>query len=712
MNSEARRFLTGPAERGGVGEAVRRGGAYGLFALCALAAIHQLQVVAVLALGPEIGSTLGAGAGTFSFAVAAHAVGLHLGMLRFATIAESQPIRAAITARSAVIWSFLTLVTSFASSGSAVIAAMFAAGFARGSVKALHLPLLMDTYDVRIRGRLFGMWTAAEASAIPIAAAVVGVAWSTGGASWRGVLVVCGVVSLGVVATAERLRDPGFGAPDHALLRAAVDGGADGPAIGEETILGAAEVRRRLTLMPSFRALLLAYGLLGVFLIPFNAFMLAYLDRRFGLILVGRVVALGLMWIPAIGAALAAGRWLDREAPGDVGRPIAMAAKAVAVAGAAIAVGALVAVRPITFALFSVGLASIAVVFPLVQLPLLTIIQPRQRPQALAILHTTMTLAGGLGGLVILGGVDRRIGIAGALATLIVPALLASRALSKAAPLVESDLDNLLLDVAEDERLKRHRAAGERIPLLRCQGINFAYDQVQVLFDVDFTVDDGEMVALLGTNGAGKSTLLRVISGLGLPSRGSLHFRGEEITYLDAERRVEAGVVQIPGGRAVFPPLSVLENLRVYGFAFDRDKKAVERGIEATFGALPRLYERRNQPAATLSGGEQQMLALAKAFILRPRLLLIDELSLGLAPVIVGELLEMVRRINASGTAVVLVEQSVNVALSVVDHAYFMERGQIRFDGKASDLLGRPDLLRSVFLEGAQAGRAQARAGA
>ena len=147
--------------------------------------------------------------------------------------------------------------------------------------------------------------------------------------------------------------------------------------------------------------------------------------------------------------------------------------------------------------------------------------------------------------------------------------------------------------------------------------------------------------------------------------------------------------------------MSVVDNLRVFGYALGRDRDAVEPASIGRCEVFPRLAERRNQPAATLSGGEQQMLALGKALILRPRLLLIDELSLGLAPVIVGELLEMVRRINAQGTAVVLVEQSVNIALSLVDHAYFMERGEIRFDGPAAELLERPDLLRSVFLQGA-----------
>ena len=219
-------------------------------------------------------------------------------------------------------------------------------------------------------------------------------------------------------------------------------------------------------------------------------------------------------------------------------------------------------------------------------------------------------------------------------------------------------------EVLEDEEIRRITSDGGHLPMLACRHIDFSYGQLQVLFDVDFTVDDGEMVALLGTNGAGKSTLLKVISGIGLPSAGSVRYRGADITYLDAERRLRLGITQIPGGRAVFGPMTVVENLRVFGYTLGRDRKAVDAAIDRCFEAFPRLAERRNQNASTLSGGEQQMLGLGKALILRPALLLIDELSLGLAPVIVGQLLDMVRQINADGTAVVLVEQSVNIALS------------------------------------------------
>jgi ABC-type branched-subunit amino acid transport system ATPase component len=237
-------------------------------------------------------------------------------------------------------------------------------------------------------------------------------------------------------------------------------------------------------------------------------------------------------------------------------------------------------------------------------------------------------------------------------------------------------------------------------PLLVCERLAVSYDSVQVLFDVSVSVGAGQIVALLGTNGAGKTTLLRTISGLETQDRGRISFGGVDISRMDPTWRVSLGISQIAGGRAVAEGLTVAENLRMFGYSLGTDRAALRSGIEAALDAFPRLAERRNQAASTLSGGEKQMLALAKAFILRPRLLIIDEFSLGLAPKIVGELLPVVTRINQAGTAVLLVEQSVNIALSIAEHAYCMEKGEIVYDGAASRLRDDPELLRSVYLEG------------
>jgi branched-chain amino acid transport system ATP-binding protein len=247
----------------------------------------------------------------------------------------------------------------------------------------------------------------------------------------------------------------------------------------------------------------------------------------------------------------------------------------------------------------------------------------------------------------------------------------------------------------------RDEAARADNALLVCRDVEVAYDQVQVLFGVNLEVRPGEIVALLGTNGAGKSTLLKAISGLVEPMGGSIWFDGRDITHADGNQTAAAGIVQVPGGKAVFPTLTVAEHLRAAGWLYRDDPEYLKEANAEVYRVFPRLEERIDQMAGNLSGGEQQMLALGMAFIAKPRLLMIDELSLGLAPTIVEQLLQIVRRIRDQGTAIVLVEQSINVALVVAERAYFMEKGEVRFEGLTTELLERDDIVRSVFLEGA-----------
>ena len=242
--------------------------------------------------------------------------------------------------------------------------------------------------------------------------------------------------------------------------------------------------------------------------------------------------------------------------------------------------------------------------------------------------------------------------------------------------------------------------------LLSCRGVELRYVQVQVLFGVDFEIEQGEIVALLGTNGAGKSSLLRAISGTVAPSGGKVVFDGTDITGTDPASAVARGIVQVPGGRGVFPSLTVGENLRVAAWLQRRDPAHVEAAVERSIALFPVLGARWDQVSGNLSGGEQQMLTLSQALVAKPKLLLIDELSLGLAPAVVQQLLDMVRNIHAEGVTIVLVEQSVNVALSICKRAVFMEKGEVRFSGPTAQLLERPDILRSVFLPGAAAATA------
>jgi len=242
--------------------------------------------------------------------------------------------------------------------------------------------------------------------------------------------------------------------------------------------------------------------------------------------------------------------------------------------------------------------------------------------------------------------------------------------------------------------------------LLHCAGVNAAYGQLQVLFGVDLTVREGEIVALLGTNGAGKSSLLRSVTGLLPASAGSVTFDGRDITSTATESIAGMGLTMMPGGRGVFPSLTVAENLRVASWPLRRDRAAAEDARARSIALFPILGERSGQLAGNLSGGEQQMLSLAMAFLVRPKLLCIDELSLGLAPTVVSSLLDAVRDIHRAGTTILIVEQSVNVALLLAERATFLEKGQVRFTGPAACLLDRPDLLRAVFI-GSHDGKAE-----
>ena len=243
----------------------------------------------------------------------------------------------------------------------------------------------------------------------------------------------------------------------------------------------------------------------------------------------------------------------------------------------------------------------------------------------------------------------------------------------------------------------------ERGVALHVSDIDFSYGQLQVLFGVSLEVQAGEALALLGTNGAGKSTLLKVIAGLARPSRGTVMFGGTDITGVPAERLGARGLLMVVGGRAVFTDMSIDENLEMQALSARYKSAELKERLDVVFSTFPRLAERRRQKAGTLSGGEQQQLALAKALLLDPKVLCIDELSLGLSPIVVGELLELVRRIHATGVTLIVVEQSLNIAAELCERAVFMEKGQIRFEGPTRDLLARDDIARAVFLGASEA---------
>ncbi|MFY9587002.1 MAG: ABC transporter ATP-binding protein [Actinomycetota bacterium] len=238
--------------------------------------------------------------------------------------------------------------------------------------------------------------------------------------------------------------------------------------------------------------------------------------------------------------------------------------------------------------------------------------------------------------------------------------------------------------------------------MLAVEGIDVFYGPIQALRGVSLHVDEGEMVALLGANGAGKTTTLRTISGLLAPTRGTVRIGGEQATGVPAHRVVRLGVAHMPEGRELFPELTVVENLRLGYWPIRSERNGESVLMEQVMELFPRLRERSGQAAGTLSGGEQQMLTAARALMSKPRLLLVDELSLGLAPIIVQQLFEALRQVNRMGTSVLLVEQFVHLALRHTSRAYVMARGQIVLEGPSGDLIAKPELMAAYLGDSAE----------
>ena len=232
--------------------------------------------------------------------------------------------------------------------------------------------------------------------------------------------------------------------------------------------------------------------------------------------------------------------------------------------------------------------------------------------------------------------------------------------------------------------------------MLEINNIEVFYGMIQAIKGVSFEVNEGEVIALIGANGAGKTTILHTITGLIAPKAGQIMFEGKDLTHVPAHKIVSMGMAHVPEGRRVFAQLSVLDNLKMGAFT-RKDKDEIEETLARVYKRFPRLEERKNQMAGTLSGGEQQMLAMGRALMSHPKIILMDEPSMGLSPIFVNEIFDIIREVSESGTTVLLVEQNAKKALSIADRAYVLETGNIVLEGKAADLLNN-DSVKKAYL--------------
>ena len=557
----------------------------------------------------------------------------------------------------------------------------------------VHRSLLSDYYEPEVRPVVFAVHSNAARYGAILGSAIAGIAaWLI---DWRAafMILIVPIILMGIISL--RLREPLRGGTDNRDAAEVAD---------EERPVPLDRAARMLWSVKTLRRQYMAWMFIGAAFLPLSFLVSEFFEDVFGVGTAGRGVinatgaAAGLLGVTWGGRQT--GKWFAQ----GMGRPLEWAGLSLLGVGPPLLLMVLapnlaIAVVGLLFAYFIGGIFTPAFF----------------ATQALVSPARVRTLSFGFGSAFLVGGtwllwLNPVLGLAGlnddhggrwAIGVLVPYWLIGGWILRSAGKFVEHDVRRAMDSLITTAELRKARLEANERAILVVRGLDVSYGQVQVLFGVDFELNEGEIVALLGTNGAGKSTLLRAISGLVIPQSGAIYFDGEDVTGLEPEDSFALGLVQVPGGRGIFPSLTVKENLDVACWASTRSKADADAAVREVQQIFPSLERRWDQKAAVLSGGEAQMLTLGQALVAKPKLLMIDELSLGLAPVVVEELLKIVRRINADGTAIILVEQSVNVALTVAERACFMEKGEIRFAGPTSDLLDRPDILRSVFLSGA-----------
>jgi ABC-type branched-subunit amino acid transport system ATPase component/predicted MFS family arabinose efflux permease len=676
--------------------ALRAGGTRTVVALGCGRLVDAFDLSALAILAPDIQDSLGASDAVMGAIAGAFGVLFLLGSIPVSTLADRYP-RKLIATASTLLWSLLVFLTGLVQSAFWLFMARLGTGISQSYALPVNAPLLIDTYPIPARTRVFAAYGSFEIAGRVIAPLFAGgVAGIVAGPeSWRWVFVITALLGIPVALAMAGIPEPRRGRNEmHAVL------GEELAPDRRELPISLSVAFERLRSIRSFHFFLTGMAALGFALFSIPLFLNLFLEDQLGLSAWQRGVFGALVALPGIaGLALAAPRAdrLFRRSP-----PSAVAFVGALIGGFGVfVVAGLYMPNPVLVGtLYAAGAALATTAFTVVVSLTSAVIPYRLRSRGSAMVGVYVYVFGGFFGAVLTGLLSDPLGRRGALTLVVLPSTLVGGALiAYGARFIRGDIsrcvEELLEEKAEADRIRGGEGA---VPAIQVRNLDFSYGPVQVLFGIDLDVAVGETVALLGTNGAGKSTLLRVISGLGVPSRGVVRLHGRTITYADPEVRARIGLVQLMGGGAVFDSLSVDENLRMAGYLYDRADQAGR--ARAALDRFPALAARRSAPARELSGGQQQMLALAMALVHQPDVLMIDELSLGLAPVMVQELLETVSELKAQGLTMVIVEQSLNVALAVADRAVFMEKGQVRFDGPARELAERDDLARAVFLGG------------
>jgi ABC-type branched-subunit amino acid transport system ATPase component/predicted MFS family arabinose efflux permease len=676
-------------------DAFARGGVRMFVILGLMISLDQLTLNAVQTVEPELRSTFHISNGAAVFITSASSLFYVLGAIPLGWLAD-RTRRVPIVAIAGLFAALFTFFTGLAISAFMFFWTVAATGIAKANNIAVHPPLIADNYPIGIRARMSALMNVGQQLLGNLSPVFVGLVarWVGGAAGWRWAFLILGIPGAIVSLFAFTMKEPPRGQfeKDDVLGEVVEDENPTQPSM--EAAFA------RLKKIATIRSSITAFAALGFGVFALSSLQVLYLNDTLHVTdLLRRGIVLSLAGFVAVPFLYPVGRYFDRAYRVNP-------ARALVLVGLLILPSALFV--PLQFSTHSVvwfvilGIPQAvltACAFAMVTPVLQAVCPYRLRGMGVALGVMYVVFIGGFAGSIVAGFFTNAFGVRATVFILAVPtSIVGSLMLMNGARFIRHDLSLVVEELLEEQEEQRKRAEeGASTPVLQVVNIDFSYGPVQVLFDMNFEVNRGECVALLGTNGAGKSTILRVISGLEVPERGVIRLNGRNYTYVAPEQRVRNGIVQLPGGKGVFPSLTVQQNLAISARLLTKEKSAINEHVDEVLELFPELAERRKQPARSLSGGQQQMLALGRVLIHEPEILMIDELSLGLAPVVVQRMLELVDELKARGQTMLIVEQSLNVALEIADRAIFLEKGEVKFEGPAQELAARDDLARAVF---------------
>ncbi len=673
---------------------LKRAGSRSFIILAIIVFLDNLQGSGLSTLAPNIQSSLHVSSGTIVFVAGVSSGFLVLGIVPLGWLADHFR-RPPIIGIATAVFGVMVFFTGLASNIFTFFLARFGAGVSQASTSSVHTSLLADAYPISLRGRIFsamGMATGLAGALSPLLVGAIASAFGVNGWRWAFLLLSLPIVLVALFAFF--VPEPPRGQYEKLdVLGEIVDTNPVPPSL-EATFVRIWRIR-------TMKTCLVAFSALGFSLFTAPVLGNLFLQQHYHLDvfkrgLVGTAAGIGLIAVLPF-----AGRYFDRRYHEDPAKALSLIGKAL------LPVAVLVPLQ--YFMPNAVLWAAFSIIVSILHMSAFTMIGPvissvapyRLRGMTGAVSGLYLFFVGAMGGAILSAGLDSAFGPRAAVLIITIPAtVVGATMIIRSSHFIRNDLSLIVLELQEEREETRRQAADPgSIPVLQLNHIDFSYGNVQVLFDVGFEVQRGEVLALLGTNGSGKSTALRVAAGL-TPDRGVVRLNGRDITYTTAEQRSRLGLHLLPGGRGVFGEMTVADNLTIGGFSYRSDKEDLRRRKERVLRLFPTLGRLLSRRAGSLSGGEQQMLALAIALLHDPEVLIIDELSLGLAPIVVQELIAVVERLKADGVTMIIVEQSLNVAAAIADRAVFLEKGQVRFEGAIADLIERDDLARAVFLGG------------